>query len=211
MPQRTAPAGAVTLHQLTHKIPKKAVKEYEHATKAQSHGDRDAAIEHLSKAVAIDPQFWAALNNLGVNLTLTNRIDLGIEQLRKAIAVDPHAPIAYANLSLAFFKENKFADAEQAARQNAVIDPLAATGPFILGTSLILQQKFTSEAEESLKRAAKQFPEARIALAVVLANRGKVDSAREELDLYLAGDDTSGTELAHKVMHQLDSLHPRPR
>jgi hypothetical protein len=64
MPQRTAPAGTVTLHRLTHKIPKKAVKEFENATKAQSHGDRDAAIEHLSKAVAIDPQFWEALNNL---------------------------------------------------------------------------------------------------------------------------------------------------
>src|SRR5262249_46213139 len=152
----------------------------QYATKAQSQGDRYGAIEHLNKAVAIDPQFWEALNNLGVNLALTNRIDLGIEQLRKAIAVDPHAPVAYANLALAFFEDQKCADAEQAARQNAAIDPLATTGPFILGTSLILQQKFTLEAEENLKRAAKWFPQARITLAVALANRGQVNSARQE-------------------------------
>lgn len=211
MPQRTAPAGTVTLHQLTHKIPKKAVKEYEHATKAQLHGDRDTAIEHLSKAVAIDPQFWEALNNLGVNLALTNRMDLGIEQLRKAIAVDPHAPVAYANLSVAFFQERKFADAEQAARQNAAINPLATIGPFILGTSLILQQKFTLEAEESLKRATKWFPPARISLAILLAHRGQVDSARQELRLYLASGDISQVDLANRVMRELDSLHLRAK
>jgi Flp pilus assembly protein TadD len=211
MPQRTAPARTVTLHQLTHKIPKKAVKEYEHSIKAQSQGDRDAAIEHLNKAVVIDPQFWEALNNLGVNLVSAKRVGLGIEQLRKAITVDPHAPVAYANLSLAFFQEHKFGDAEQAARQNAAIDPLATTGPLVLGTSLILEHKFTLEAEESLRRATKWFPQARIPLAVVLANRGKLDSAREELHLYLASGDSSGADLANSVMHQLDSLHPRAR
>lgn len=210
MPQRTVPASTVTLHELTHKIPKKAAKEYQQGIKAQSHGNRDAAIEHLRKAVAIDPQFWQALNNLGVNLAVTNRIDLGIEQLRKAIAVDPHAAVAYANLSLAFFfQEHKFGDAEQAARQNTAIDPLATTGPFILGTSLILQHKFTLEAEESLKKATRSFPQARIPLAVVLANRGQLDSARQELHLYLGTGDRSGAELANRVMHQLDSLHPQ--
>jgi tetratricopeptide (TPR) repeat protein len=209
MPRRTTAAGTVTLHQLTHKIPKKAVRQYEDALKAQSHGDRDTAIEHLSKAVAIDPQFWEALNNLGVNLFLTNRIDFGIEQLRKAIAVDPHAPVAYANLSMAFFKEHKFADAEQAARQDAAMDPLAKTGPLILGTSLILQHKFTLEAEGSLKNAAKWFPQARIPLAVVLAHRGQVDSARQELRLYFASGDVSQTGLANRVAQELDSFNLR--
>ena len=118
-PQQAPPSesAVVTLHQLAHEVPGKAMKEYQRALKAEDKGDRQGAIEHLQKAIQIDPEFCAARNDLGANYLFTNRVDLAIEQFNKTIAIDPHAAMPYSNLAVAFLMQNRLQDAERAARE----------------------------------------------------------------------------------------------
>ncbi len=202
-------SAIITLHQLAHEAPGKAMKEYQRALKAEDRGDRQAAIEHLQKAIRIDPEFCAARNDLGANYLFTNHIDLAIEQLNKTIAIDPHAAMPYSNLAVAFLMQNRLDDAERAARQEVDLDRAGTRGRLLLGISLVLQKKFTAEAEQSLRKAAADFPQARLMLAPVLAAHGKIESARAQLQQYLASGERSGVEIAKDWMRQLDQVSAR--
>jgi len=59
------------------------------------------AIEASRHALALDPNNYAALNNLGVALRASGRRREGTEVLGRAARVDPDAPTARANLSRA--------------------------------------------------------------------------------------------------------------
>lgn len=202
-------SAIVTLHQLAHEVPGKAMKKYQRAMRAQDKGDRQSAIEHLEKAIQIDPEFCAARNDLGANYLFTNHVDLAIEQFNKTIAVDPHAARPYSNLAVAFLMQNRLGDAERAARQEMDLDRAGTRGRLALGISLVLQKKFTPEAEQSLRRAAVDFPQARLMLARVLAAHGKIESARAQLQRYLASGERSSVEVAKDWMRQLDAVSRR--
>jgi tetratricopeptide (TPR) repeat protein len=95
------------------------------------------------KAIAIDPEFCAALNDLGASYLETDQIDLAIEQFNKAVAIDPHAPKPYANLAIAYLGMGEYADAERAARRVIDLDRAGTHGHLALGVSLVLQNKYT--------------------------------------------------------------------
>jgi Flp pilus assembly protein TadD len=195
----------VTLHELAHKIAGEARKEFESAIKAEKKGDEVSAIKHFKKAVAIDPEYVDALNNLGVSFLHRKRTDLAVEQFNKAIAIDPHAAIPYCNLALALLMQNKLTDAERAARQNVKLDDAGTWGRLVLGFTLVLQKKFTPEAERNLRIAVGQFSQASLLLAPILAARGEIENAKEQLKLYLASGDRSWVDVANGWMQQLNS------
>ena len=70
---------------------------------AFSVGGRDwnAAIEACHKALAIDPDNYAALNNLGVALRASGKKGAGSKALARAARAQPDAPTARRNLSRA--------------------------------------------------------------------------------------------------------------
>src|SRR5262249_40601542 len=146
----------------------------------------------------IDPEFCAARNNLGATYLHLKRIGLAIEQFNKAVAVDPHLATPYSYLAAAYLMQEKFADAERAARQEVDLDRAGTTGRLMLGLSLVLQKKFTLEAERSLKKAATDFPQASLLLAPVLAAGGQIEFAKDQLQRYLASGDRSGAGLANQ-------------
>jgi tetratricopeptide (TPR) repeat protein len=63
--------------------------------------DWNAAIDACERALALDPNNYAALNNLGVALRASGRGRRGSEVLARAAAVDPDATTARRNLSRA--------------------------------------------------------------------------------------------------------------
>jgi tetratricopeptide (TPR) repeat protein len=85
----------VMFQELSHNVPKSARKEFELATKAELRDEINAAIEHLSKAMELDPEFWAALNDLGVNFIRAKHVEQGVEWLQRAVNIDGfHRPAA---------------------------------------------------------------------------------------------------------------------
>ena len=183
-PQARPSSPVVSVGKLAHRVPRKAVSEFDKATKAHQNGDLAKSIEYLRKAISIDPEFYDAVNNLGANYLRTKQVQLAIEQFNKAIVIGPHDAAAYANLCLGFLLLGKLQDAEHAARQAVNVDRGGTYAPLMLGYSLVLQEKFTTEAEQSLRRAATDFPQAALLLAPVLAAKGEFASARDHLERY---------------------------
>jgi cytochrome c-type biogenesis protein CcmH/NrfG len=211
LPEPLAPSGTdqpgpgtVTVRALEHKIPGKAMKEFTHATKERLKGNHQSAIEHLKTAVAIDPEFLAAWNDLGANYMSLNQSDLAIAPFEKVIEIDPHEPLGYANLGAAYLVQNEPAAAERAAREEIKLDRKGTRGNLILGSALVLQEKCTPEAEHNLERALPEFPRARMMLALWLALNGAIDRAEEELRQYIAIAEPDGASLAQQWLERLD-------
>jgi tetratricopeptide (TPR) repeat protein len=196
--------GTVTVHGLEHKIPGKAMKEFNQATKDRLKGNHQSAIEHLKRAVAMDPEFLAAWNDLGANYLSVNQADLAIAPFEKVVEIDPHEPLGYANLGAAYLVQNEPAAAERAAREEIKLDRRGTRGNLILGSALVLQEKCTPEAERNLKLALPEFPRARMMLALWLALKGAIDQAKEELRQYIAIAEPDGRSLAQQWLERLD-------
>ncbi len=203
--RREWPVGAtVTVHELGHKVPKQAEREFAKAWTARDKGDRTAAIASFQKAIAIDPEYCAALNDLGTTYLDTNQVSLAIEQFDKAIAIDPHAPKPYTNLAIAFLKQEQFRDAERAARRVIDLDPSDTRGNLTLGLALLYQNKVTDEMQWMLNKAASDFPSAHLWLAEGLLTRGNVDAARDHVNRYYASGDKTADAFAKAVLKDLE-------
>lgn len=63
--------------------------------------------------------------------------------------------------------------------------PEESSTRFMLGWILALDGNNPTEAVEILRQATREFPDARLALAVVLVRQGAVDQAAAELQAYL--------------------------
>jgi Flp pilus assembly protein TadD len=179
-------------------------------TRAQQKGNYESAIDHFKKALTIDPEYSDALNNLGVSFLHTNRADLAVQQFNRIIAIDPHAAMPYSNLAVAFLVQNKFTDAERTARRAVELDRAGTRGQLILGFTLVVQKKFTPEAEQNLRKASANFPQASLLLAPVLAMKGELQPAKDQLKRYLASGDQSARDVADDWMQQINSAtHPK--
>ncbi len=202
--QQPPVASIVTLHELSHQVPGKAAREYERASNGVKKGDFEAAIKYFKKAIAIDPEYCAAINALGTTYLRADRIDPAIEQFNKAIAVDPHAAVAYFNLAIAYLRQDQYSDAERTARRALDLDRAGTHGRLVLGVSLVMQKKFTAEAEQSLRKAAADFPRGNLWLAMVLFVRGDISTAKDHLKIYLASGEKVGTDMAKALLQQLE-------
>ena len=82
------------------------------------------AIAAYRQALALDPEFPAARNNLGFVLLLEGRIEESIRELREVIGQDPTMALAYSNLGLAYAIQGRF---DAASRELAEAERLNPT------------------------------------------------------------------------------------
>ena len=59
------------------------------------------AIDHFNKALAVDPKFWKAHNNLGVIFATMGRLPEAIVHFQKALKVNPGDVATQKNLETA--------------------------------------------------------------------------------------------------------------
>jgi hypothetical protein len=69
-----------------------------------------------------------------------------------------------------------------------------------------LQKKFTPEAEQNLRKAAAHYPQACLLLAPLLAAKGEIEPAKDQVRLYLASGDRSAVDAANNWMQELNSF-----
>jgi tetratricopeptide (TPR) repeat protein len=204
--QRGPISSIVTLHELEHRVPGRAQREYERALKAKEKGENEKAITYFKKALAVDPEFCAAINDLGTTYLQLERTDLAVEQFQQAIALDPHTAPPFSNLAIAYLMQNEFTDAERAARQAIDLDRAGTHGQLVLGISLVLERKFTAEAERSLRRAAADFAPAKFWHAMWLVGTGEIANARDQLGTYVAHAENPGVEFATAILQRLELI-----
>jgi tetratricopeptide (TPR) repeat protein len=81
------------------------------------------AIAAYRQALAWDPEFPAARNNLGFVLLLEGRIEESLHELREVIGQDPTMAPAYSNLGLAYAIKGWFDAASRALAEAERLDP----------------------------------------------------------------------------------------
>lgn len=178
--------STVTLQELRHAVPKKAQKEMDKAENARSHERRHEAIDHLNRAISIDPEFVAARNNLAVIYLTSGDGKSAVAQLEEAAKVDPHNPTLFTNLTLGYTAIHNFDAAERAARTRLALDGTSTKAHLFLGLVLLEQRKFTDEALRCFERARDEHPLAHLLAGRLFMAQGDSRKARSELKTYLS-------------------------
>jgi tetratricopeptide (TPR) repeat protein len=113
-----------------------------------------------------------------------------IGQYERAIAANPREAVAYNRLGIVYQKMGRFADAENIFRQGATADVASAALLNNLGYCFQAQRR-TSEAEQAYREALVRdegFRRARMNLAIVLAQQGKLEESVIEFSHVVAPD-----------------------
>ncbi len=196
-------SSLVSMAELSHKVPGKALKEAGEADKALKKGDLNGLIAHLEKVAEIDPAFIAARRNLSLAYLKTLQFEKAIGSFQKLAALDPHSPLPYSGLSATYYDVHQLADSEAAARRALEIDSSYELGHFLLGTTLAAQNKDHQQALRHLAQAIKHFPGAYVTAAGILARQGQREEAKIQLQAYLDSGDTGSRSEAEDLLYKL--------
>jgi len=207
--QPSAPAspanGTISAQQLGHKVPVGARKAYDKAEQSEMKGDHQQALALFREAVALDPEFADAFNELGAVEVGTGDLDQAIEHFQKAIDVAPDHRLALANLSIALAKAERYGEAAVVARQALRFMPTSGTIHYVLGTSLLFASGDSDEVLDNLEKATSEIPLAYLLSAELLMRRGKRDEAIQHVEQYLriVPDDDSQRSRAEAMLTEL--------
>jgi tetratricopeptide (TPR) repeat protein len=182
---RTA-GSSVSMRQLTHKVPRQAQKAFDRGEQLLAKDDQPAAAELFRQAVALDPEFSDAYNELGAAEANMGKLPEAAEQFQKAINLVPEHRLALPNLSIVLAKMKRYHEAGEVARRALQLVPGA--GPkmhYILAFGLMADHAEPQEAITNLKIASSEIPKAHIVAADVLVQCGRRDEAVQELEEYL--------------------------
>lgn len=161
---QTAARMPMSVARLQHKVPKKAMKEFEAFRRAMALKERADATAHLEACLRIDPQFFEAANDLGVLYLNAGRLSEAYEMFVRATTIDQGDAMAEANLSYALLSLGRFREAEDAARSSLRANSLSPKARYLLAVSLLEQKKSPNEVQFHLSKARDQFEPARVLL-----------------------------------------------
>ena len=116
-------SGTVSVTDLAHPIPKKALCaaiEAQHYRDAQ---DEPQAMRKLEEAIRIDPDFRDAYINLGALYARAGRLQDALTQFQRAMKIGPPNSFVYSNMSWAYLALKRPRDADEFARKALSLDP----------------------------------------------------------------------------------------
>jgi tetratricopeptide (TPR) repeat protein len=177
--------NTISLQQLAHKVPDRARRAFEKGEQAENKGNHVQAEDWLQQAVAIDPEFADAFNELGAVEANQGDNPRAIENFQKAIALAPQHRMALANLCIVLAKAKRFDEAAEIARRALQVAPGSGSVRFVLATSLYFVKGDTDEVLDNLERSASEVPRAHLVAAELLARRGKRAEAVQHVEDYL--------------------------
>jgi len=137
---------------------RKDADEAEHLAKKKRHVE---AVARYRDAVVIDPLYFQAWNNLGLELKAIGKMDEAEQVMRHLIQSNPEHVLVFANLTSLLSDEKRYADAEAVARQGVKQHGYSFTANFVLGTLLVNENKLSDEAKTKLQYAQVKYPEAK--------------------------------------------------
>ena len=175
----------VSLEQLQHKVSSQAWKEYKKGRKACSKGDYENAVNHLQNTIQLDSDFADGHNDLGVALEKLGNFGEAADEFQKAVNLAPNHKQAIGNLVLSLYLLQRYRDVVPLAQRALKGNPSLLYVHYVLGVSLIAANGNRKEALDNLERAAPNFPEARLIISQLLAQKGRRGDAAWELEEYL--------------------------
>ena len=178
-------ANTVSVATLKHETPRKARAEFDAAWKAVQNGNTQTSVEHLLRAVDIDPQYPEARINLAVHYTQMGRYPEALQQGQKAFEIDSGIPDVGKNYAMILMINKKYRDCETVARCMIRNQNYTAEMKAVLAVSLIGQRQDVDEALAYLRQAVTEFPLARLLAANTLLEIGWREEAVNQVRTYL--------------------------
>lgn len=131
-PTRNAPSAAGVLDA---RVPVEARKEFEKAQAALpgKAKEKEQAILHLEKAIALYPNFFEAQLMLGTTYMDTQQWNKAEIPLRRAIEINPRATFAFVALGEVCRRQKKYVEAGKVLQEGLKLDDNSWQGHFTLG------------------------------------------------------------------------------
>lgn len=135
-PVTRPPSGTVSLRELQHPIPKKAVQAFIESQKYSEAHDTASAVAKLEEAIRRAPQFREAHINLGVRYAREARYQEALSELHTALEIGPAEAMIYANLAWVHAALQQRAEAEDFARKALAMEPGNMSAQYLLQHTL---------------------------------------------------------------------------
>jgi tetratricopeptide (TPR) repeat protein len=170
------------------RFPPKAVELYRRGVEAAAKRDAAKAVEHLTAAVSLHPEFPQALNELGAQYMKLGQPEKAAESWRASLKVAPDDLGARLNYGVALLNQKKFDEAEAQLREVLKKNATLPTAHMYLGVALMGLKKLDA-AEGELKLAvapgSAEVASAHRYLGGIYWGRRDYKRAADELELYL--------------------------
>jgi tetratricopeptide (TPR) repeat protein len=153
-------------------------------------GDRETALGHFDRAVALDPGMGQAHFRRGIALEMLGRGGAA-EAYERAIETTPSLTAAYGSLAAAREQAGRSRDAAVLYRQAVERSPAGSVAALLYTARIALIEEDLDTAEHVLRQLLAQAPamsSVRGLLARILSARGAFDLAAAELETALAHD-----------------------
>lgn len=184
------------------RIPSPARDSYTKAMDALGKGDSKKAVEFLSNAVKLYPDFPQAVTELGRQYLLLNQMGRAAETYRALVTLKKDDPSAHFNLGLALYNvslglqsekkteeaNQRLAEAEQALRQSLALKMQGPNPHYYLGLTLIRFRKYDEaqkEMELAIANGGETLPLAHKYLGGLYISAKRNKEAAEHLEKYL--------------------------
>ncbi len=128
------PAAEVTPESKQRRQARKLMQE---GLEAARQGQREKAIALLRQAVATDPQYAPAHNNLGVQLRLAGDLEGAEAAFRQALQAESFDFYCRFNLAALLYDTGRYHEAAPMAEQAVLADPTSPTAEALLARSLL--------------------------------------------------------------------------
>jgi tetratricopeptide (TPR) repeat protein len=205
-----APGGPISALRLSHKPAKAARRLLQQAETLAGEGNLAASADRLQEALAADPNWFEAWNNLGSRrLTLGQNAEAA-DAFRHALAIDSKSAIVHSNLGLAQLFLRQPLEAEESARRALQLDPAMVRASYVMGMALLQQNKRQDEALAELKTASATLPHARLAIAEWQCRHNEFGPCETELKAYLKTPRTANHAVAERWLGILHKQQKRP-
>ncbi len=177
----------VDVAELKKKFPPGVIKEFEAGKKAEQRGETDAAVRLYEAALREAPDFYPALNNLGIRHLQKGDVKAAEAEFRRVIELNQNGAQAYFNLGNVLYMTRRNEEAKQTLEAGLRLAPSSAMGHYLNGSVLARLGDFKS-AEEQLKTAGEldpKMPQAPISLATLYLQTGREHEAAEMFEAFL--------------------------
>jgi len=185
--------GLVTVSDLS--VPAKARNEFSKSLESLRKQNFTRALQELKRALAIDPAFPGAYNNLGVVYSHLGDTQQEREALEKAVACNDHFKLAYLNLARMDLVSSDLEGADEALVKVSVLDPSDPVPVLLLAYSELMQGRLPQSIAAASKAHGLNQPHAfahRVA-ARAFEQQRQFDRAIAELKTFLKEEPASSS------------------
>lgn len=196
-------------------VPKPALKLYEKGLKEAESGDHKKAVESFKGALALYPEFTAALGQLAVQYILLNQFDPAADALRSAVALAPNDTTLRLDYGVVLFYQKQYQQAADQLQESLNKGENSAKAHFYFGRTLIRLNRY-AEAEKELQRAVAlggpEVNEAYRFLGGIYREMGDPERALAALEKYLTLEPKAADAAAiRQIIAELRAQAPAKR